>query len=120
MALTIAGSAINLMREERLTYMALAKLHRQASKYSLQLGKVDKAKSHANKEAEAERLCLGAETTYLNKKGVEEGGGNAAAWMNEIQRIVEKDGVKIRMCEKRVLKENKRAEKKAAKKKGKK
>lgn len=79
---------------------------------------------------------MGTETDYMNQvavppltnertpeagtKTVDAGGGNAAAWVEEIEQIVEKDGVKIRMCEKRVAKENKKAEKKAAKKKGKK
>ena len=120
MALTTAEFAICLMREESLIDMSLARLHRLASKYSLQLGEVDKAKSHAMHEAEAEKMCLGTETAYLDEKALTEGGGNAAAWTREIERIVEREGVKIRMCQKRVLKANKKAEKKAAKKKGKK
>ena len=102
-----------------MTDMSLARLHRQAAKYSLHLGKIDNAKSHATQESEVDKMCLGTETAYLNENARAEGGGNAAVWMEEIQRIVEKDGVKIRMCQKRVFKENKKAEKKAAKKKGK-
>jgi hypothetical protein len=117
LALNMAEAAIELMRTEQLANMHLAKLHRQASKYSLQRGMVDKARSHAQKEAQVERLCLGTETEYLNAG---QGDGNAATWANEIDRIAEKDRVKIRLCEKRGVKDKKKAQKKAEKKAGKK
>ena len=120
LALNMAEVAIELMHKEQLVDMSLAKLHRQAAKYALQLGRVEKAKAHATKEAEAEKACLGSETLYLNDFNTAYGGGNAAAWMSEIERMVEKDRVKIRMCEKRIAKETKKAEKKAEKKAGKK
>jgi hypothetical protein len=120
LALNMAEVAIDLMRAEQLVNMALAKLHRQASKYALQLGRVDKAKSHAVKEAEVEKVCMGSETAYLNNVSATDSSGNAAAWVKEIERMVEKGRVKIRMCEKRVAKETKKADKKAEKKAGKK
>ena len=109
LALNMAEAAIELMRTEQLTNMHLARLHRQASKYALQRGMVDKARSHAQKEAQVETLCLGTETEYLNDKA----GGNAATWAREIERTAEKDRVKIRLCEKRELKDMKKGEKKA-------
>ena len=111
-ALVLAEEAIALLIQERLIDMGLAKTYRQASKYSLQLGMVDNAKALAVKELEVERICLGPETEFLE-------GGNADAWMKEILWKAEKDSVKIRMCEKRGMKERKQAEKKAAKKAGK-
>ena len=120
LALHMAEVAIDLMGKEQLVNMSLAKLHRQVSKYALQLNLGEKAKGHAVREAEVEKVCLGSETAYFNDVGVLDGGGNAAAWMKEVDRVVEKDRVKIRMCEKRVAKEAKRADKKAEKKAGKK
>jgi hypothetical protein len=38
------------------------------------------------------------ETAYLEETALVGGGGNAAAWMEEIQRIIERNGVKIRIC----------------------
>ena len=117
LALNMAEAAIELMRTEQLANMHLAKLHRQASKYSLQRGMADKARSHAQNEAQVERVCLGTETEYLNAG---QGDGNAATWASEVERIAEKDRVKIRMCEKREFKDKKKAQKKAEKKAAKK
>ena len=120
LALNMAEVAIDLMCTEQLVSMSLAKLHRQASKYALKLGLGEKAKSHAMKEAEVEKVCLGGETAYFNDVSSTNHCGNAATWAKEVERMVEKDRVKIRMCEKRVAKETKKAEKKAEKKAGKK
>ena len=123
-ALQVADTAISLLQEEGLTGMPLATAYRQASKYSLQQGLVEKAKSYAAKEAEVERCCLGTETVYLNDgEGGGDGrvgGGDAESWAKWIDHMAEKDAVKIRMCEKREAKERKRVEKKADKKAAKK
>ena len=109
-ALAVAEEAVTLLREEGLVGMPIAKAYRQVSKYSLHLGLVDKAKAYAIKELEVERYCLGMETEYMKEPG------NAASWMKQVEFTVEKDKVKIRMCEKRGVKEKKKADKKAAKK----
>ena len=116
LALTMAETAIEVAGKEQLVNMYVAKLHRQAAKYALQERRIEKAKSHAQREAKVERICLGEETTYLNDRDVREGGGNAAAWLKYIEEVAKKDQVNIRMCEKREAKERKHAAKKAEKK----
>lgn len=116
MALDMAERAITLMLDENLLGMSLAKIHRQASKYSLQLGDIGKAGSHAKQEVEIEKICLGSETQHLNDKAISASGGNAAAWAKEVERVAEREQVKFRLCEKREAKDRKKADKKAQKK----
>ncbi|KAK3721065.1 hypothetical protein LTR37_003355 [Vermiconidia calcicola] len=108
-AVAAAENLVQLLCEDGLEGMDLAFAYRIASKYSLQLGMVEKAKTYAVEEAEVELHCLGTETGHLKD-------GNAEAWLKRIRWTAEKDAVKIRMCEKRGMKEAKKAEKKADKK----
>lgn len=68
----------------------------------------------ARDELEVQRACLGEETAHLEHdcKGAE-------FWLKELERMAEKDKVKIAMNVKRLKKEEKRAAKKAEKKAGK-
>jgi hypothetical protein len=109
-ALEMAETLVEGLREEGLVGMDLAAAYRYVSKYSLQQGMPSKAKVVALKEAEVEKYCLGDVTGWM------EGAGNAASWLKHIEATMEKDGVKMRMCMKRELKETKRMEKKAEKK----
>ena len=112
-ALARAEESITLLRQEGLVGMCLTSMYRQCSKYSLQLGMVEKAKAYGMKELDIERCCLGTETEYMNEGS---GDGNAEAWIRHVEATAERDQVRIRMCEKRFRKEAQRAEKKAAKK----
>jgi len=109
-ALDRAHEIIKLLLQEGLLGMELAQAYRWASKYSLQSGMLEKAKAFAQKEAEVELYCLGKETGYMSEPS------NAAGWTKQLEDMADKDKVKFKMCEKRMMKEAKRLDKKAEKK----
>lgn len=112
-ALAMAEEGLALLKEEGLVGMPRASMFRLGSRYSLQIGTIEKANAYAQNELEVERMCLVMETEYL-KDGT--GAGNAEQWIKRLDWIVQNEMAKIRMCEKREKKEQKRLEKKAAKK----
>ena len=109
-ALRKAEGIVQILKEEGLLGMCLANAYRQCSRFSLEEGMIEKAKAYALKELEVERSCLGLEADHLVE------GGNAHSWMQHIQATAEKQQDWIKMCEKRIKKEQKRIEKKAVKK----
>lgn len=69
-ALFQAESLVNVMLEEGIVNMELAKAYRMASENALEVKNYEKALEYARDEAEVERNCLGGEIRDMRKLGV--------------------------------------------------